>query len=136
MMPTEPATIRNLFPRPSSLLNDHPWLTFLLPFIVYMAVGAFDPSPPKPPIQLPDGGSRPANNQNWFVLEYRHYPVVYTAKLALTIAAMAFVFPGYCQFPFRISLLAIVVGIVGVVLWIKISSFGVERQFVEWVGPQ
>ncbi|HEX2474571.1 MAG TPA: hypothetical protein VHK01_07495, partial [Lacipirellulaceae bacterium] len=32
--------------RHSDLLKRHPWLTFLLPFLVYMAVGMFEPAPP------------------------------------------------------------------------------------------
>ena len=80
------------------------------------------------PIKLPDGTSRPAINQNWFGLEYRHYPIVYTVKIALTIAAMLYVLPGYRQFPFRISLLAIVVGVVGVVLWIALCQLRLERN--------
>ena len=59
-----------------------PWLTFLLPFLVYMAPGSFEPAAPKPPLVLPDGSTRPAVNQNWFGLEYRQYPVVYTVKIA------------------------------------------------------
>ena len=65
-----------------------------------MIVGSFEPAPPKPAIVLPDGTSRPAINQNWFGLEYRQYPIVYTVKIALTIAAMLFVLPGYRQFRF------------------------------------
>jgi CAAX protease family protein len=109
-------------------------MTFLLPFIVYMLVGSFEPRPPKPPLILPDGGSRPAANQNWFGLEYRHYPAVYTVKIVLTIAAMVFVCPGYRQFPPRVSALAIVVGMVGVVLWIGLCHLQLERRLLTPLG--
>ena len=66
--------------------RNNPWLTFLQPFVVYMIVGSFEPAPPKPATVLPDGTSRPAINQNWFGLEYHQYPIVYTIKIALTIA--------------------------------------------------
>ncbi len=118
----------------SPLLAQHPWLTFLLPFFVYMAVGSFEPAPPKPAIVLPDGTTRPAVNQNWFGLEYRHYPIVYTAKIALTITAMLFVLPGYRQFPFRVSLLAIAIGIIGVVLWIVLCQLQLERKLLAPLG--
>ena len=49
---------------------------------------------------------------------------------------MIFVLPGYRQFPFRISLLAIVVGVVGVVLWIGICNLRLEEHLVEWLGPE
>jgi CAAX prenyl protease-like protein len=120
--------------RHSSFIARLPWLTFVLPFIVYMIVGTFEPAPPKPPIKLPDGGSRTAPNKNWFGLEYRHYPIVYTAKIALTIAAMAFVFPGYRQFPFHISPLAIVVGVIGVALWIVLCQLRLEQEILKPLG--
>src|SRR3954452_21274222 len=111
-----------------------PWLTFLLPFAVYMIVGSFEPAAPKPATVLPDGTSRPAINQNWFGLEYHQYPIVYTVKIALTIAAMLFVLPGYGQFPCRVSLLAIAIGVVGVILWIAICHLQLERKLLAPLG--
>ncbi len=99
-----------------------------------MVLGSFEPGPPKPGTVLPDGTNRPAINQNWFGLEYRQYPIVYTVKIALTIGAMVFVLPGYRQFPFRISPLAIVVGVVGVVLWIGICHREWERALFVPLG--
>jgi uncharacterized protein len=112
---------------PQSLLASHPWLTFLLPFLVYMAVGTFEPAPPH------ESGTE---LDNWFGLRYEHYPSVYTIKIALTFVAMLYVLPGYRQFPFRISPLAIGVGVVGVVLWIALSHLGLEDRFVQWLGPK
>jgi CAAX prenyl protease-like protein len=118
----------------SPLLAGRPWLTFLLPFAVYMVVGSFEPAPPKPAIVLADGTSRPAINQNWFGLEYHQYPIVYTVKIALTIGAMFFVLPGYRQFPFRVSLLAIAVGVIGVVLWTALCQMQLERKLLTPLG--
>jgi CAAX prenyl protease-like protein len=101
---------------------------------MYMLVGSLEPSPPKPATKLPDGTTRPAINQNWFGLEYRQYPIVYTVKIVLTIAAMMFVFPGYRTFPFRVSPLAIVVGVVGIVLWIGLCKLGLERRLLVRLG--
>jgi CAAX prenyl protease-like protein len=118
----------------SAMLAQHPWLTFLLPFVVYMVVGSLEPAPPRPAAKLPDGSTRPAINQNWFGLEYHQYPIVYTAKIALTVAAMIFVLPGYRTFPFRISLLAVAVGIVGIVLWVWLCHLGLERKLLAPLG--
>jgi hypothetical protein len=118
----------------SHLLSTYPWLTFLLPFIVYMVVGSFEPSPPKQAGRLPDGTPATPISNNWFGLEYRHYPVIYTAKIVLTIAAMIVVAPGYRQFPFRVSVVAIIVGVIGVVLWIEISKLGIEQRVVDQLG--
>jgi CAAX prenyl protease-like protein len=120
--------------RHSRLLTNYPWLTFLLPFIVYMVVSSFEPSPPKQAAQLPDGTPATPISNNWFGLEYRHYPVVYTTKIALTIAVMIIVAPGYRQFPFRVSILAILVGVIGVGLWIGICKLALERKLLAPLG--
>ena len=51
-------------------------------------------------------------------IPYRAYSLVYTAKIALTLAAMALVLPGYRQFPRPPGLLALLVGGVGVLVWV------------------
>ncbi len=100
----------------AALLERQPWLTFLLPFLVYIVLGAFEPS-----------HNDPAHFGCW-------YPLMYTVKIALTLAAVAFVWPGYRQFPPRLTLLAIVVGLVGGPLWIALASPGWERlYFWPWV---
>jgi CAAX prenyl protease-like protein len=110
-----------------SLLARHPWLPFLLPFIVYMVAGSFEPGAPH---------ASGIEVENWFGLRYEHYPIVYTAKIAVTIATMIYLLPGYRQFPFRISLLAIGVGLVGGVLWIVICNLRLEKHLVDWLGEK
>jgi CAAX prenyl protease-like protein len=130
----------------ATLIQRHPWLPFLLPFLVYMVAGSFEPSPPTMYEPQPVAGQADARNDpavpaptpveadNWFGLEYKHYPIVYTIKIALTIAAMMFVLPGYRQFPFRISPLAIVVGVAGVVLWIWFCQLHLEPKLFTAIG--
>lgn len=117
-----------------SLVARYPWLTYLLPFIVFMLVTSLEPTPPKPPVKMPDGTVRALTPQNRFGLEYKHYPIVYSVKIVLTLGAMLFVLPGYRQFPFRVSFLAVVVGIVGVVLWVWICQLQLERRLLSIVG--
>ena len=107
-------------PLPTGLLADFPWLTFLLPFIVYMLVQTLEPTPGA------DGGSSLLG----LTIRYEHYPLVYSAKIALTILAMLFVWPGYRTFPFRISPLSIVVGVVGVVVWIALCQLQLEARLL------
>jgi CAAX prenyl protease-like protein len=132
--------------RAASLIERHPWVPFLLPFIVYMVVGSFEPSPPTVyeappagnqgdlPLGPPDAAPALIEADNLFGLRYKHYPIVYTVKITLTIAAMLFVLPGYRQFPFRISPLAIVVGVVGVVLWIWLCQLHLEQKLFTAIG--
>jgi uncharacterized protein len=96
-----------------------------------MAASMLEPTPPHA-----REGVAPIDAPNAIGIRYAHYPIVYTAKIALTIAAMIFVLPGYRQFPFRISLLAIVVGFVGGMLWIAICNLRLEEHLVNWLGPE
>jgi uncharacterized protein len=112
-----------------ALLARHPWLLFVLPFAVYMLVGSLEPLPPK--VDAAAGAEPPAASS--LGIRYEHYPIVYTAKIALTIAAMWFVAPGY-GFRFRISPLAVVVGVVGVALWIWICSLHLEPKLLGPLG--
>ncbi|MCX7425833.1 MAG: CAAX prenyl protease-related protein [Planctomycetia bacterium] len=107
--------------KPNGLLDRHPWLVFLLPFVVYMLVGSLEPTPDKP------GGADVG-----LAIAYADYPWVYTAKIVLTLAAMACVLPGYRQFPPRVSLLGILVGVVGVVVWV--GACKLERHVLGPLG--
>ena len=100
-----------------SSLRENPWLVCLLPLAVFMLVGSVEP-------KSPAGDAEPAA-KSWldFGIEYRHYPLVYTVKIALTVAAMIFVWPGYRRFQLRLNwALALAVGIVGAVVWIALAN--------------
>jgi hypothetical protein len=135
------------------LLARHPWLPFVLPLAVYMLVGSLEPTPPKvtrvagdeasslkqetPSRQQESSGPQqvPATNSpSSFAISYEHYPILYTFKIALTIATMCFVAPGYRQFRFHLSPLAFVVGVVGVVLWIWLCSLHLESKLLGPLG--
>jgi uncharacterized protein len=73
--------------------RTNPWLVFLLPFLVYMLVGCLEPGSPA-------DGAKSASGLD-LGIEYRHYPLVYSLKVLLTIAAMAYVYPGYRHIPCR-----------------------------------
>jgi uncharacterized protein len=125
----------------AQLLARHPWLTFLLPFVVYMLAGGIEPSAPKPiPAEQAESLSPEARAKmaegtaNTFGFRYKDYPIAYTIKIALTIAAILFVLPGYRQFPFGISPLAVVVGVVGVVIWIAICQLHLEAKLLAPLG--
>jgi CAAX prenyl protease-like protein len=121
--PHHPPTIP---PSPDSkwraLLAAYPWATFVLPLAVFMLVGSLEPTPDK---QFELFG---------LAIGYAAYPAVYTVKIALTMVAMAVVWPGYRQFPLRLSPLAPLVGVVGVVLWIGICKLRLETTLLEPLG--
>ena len=105
----DPTAVPRSHPRSHRLAagKSHRWLVFVLPMAVYMLIGSIEPSPGEP------GGKLLG-----LAIPYSAYPLLYTAKIALTLAAMALVLPGYRQFRRPPGLLAVLVGAVGIVVWV------------------
>jgi CAAX prenyl protease-like protein len=135
-----------------ALLERHRWLVFVLPFAVYMIAGILEPAKPVakvgPPPSAdgqaatveeqaappqPDEGREPPAKP-WFTspIPYQFYPLTYTIKILLTLAAIAFVLPGYRAFPCRVSPLAILVGAAGIIVWIGLCEL--QQKWVEPLG--
>ena len=132
MTSTEPASAAAP-PGPPSLLERHRWLPFVLPFAVYMLVGALEP------VHDADGGKL----LGWEVSYAHGYSIVYTIKILLTLAAIVLVLPGYRQFRNPPGSLALLVGVVGIVVWVglwKLSALtgltdALSVPFAKIFGP-
>ena len=103
----------------TALLERQRWLVFLLPFLVFMLIGTLEPTPDEP------GGKAIG-----LAIPYAFYPWLYALKIALTLAAVVFVLPGYREFPLRVTPLAIVVGMVGGPLWIVLCNLNLEHTYL------
>jgi uncharacterized protein len=65
-------------------------------------------------------------------IPYSAYPWVYAVKIALTVGAIAFVWPDYFELPRRrFGKLAVLVGILGGPLWIGICHLDIEHRFLQ-----
>jgi len=135
---------------PAGWLSKWPWVTFLLPFIVFMVATSFEPTPQiaadEKNVLETSSNERLEQftdaEEGFFAkdrgegllpaISYSYYPHVYTAKIALTLLAMLLVWPGYRTFPVRVSGLSLLVGVVGVVLWILLCDLRLEPKIV---GP-
>jgi membrane protease YdiL (CAAX protease family) len=119
------------------LLKRHPWITFVLPLLVFMLVGSLEPTKPQEPsgeqsAQTSTGDPNTSDGGSILPqIPYRYYPLVYTLKIAMTIVAILFVLPGYREFPLRVSPLAVVVGVIGVVVWVGLCRLNVEHVLGE-----
>ncbi len=102
-----------------TMLGRQRWVTFLLPFLVFVLVGGLEPTP-----------DRPGGIGIGLSIPYAYYPWVYAIKISLTVAAVALVLPGYGEFPLRLSRLAIIVGLVGGPLWIGLCLLDWEHQYL------
>jgi len=126
------------------LLARYLWLGFVLPLAVFLVVTSFEPTPPASVEAQPDVPHQEAPQDQtsepagWFGIEipYRAYPLIYTLKIALSIVAVVFVWPTYRQFPWKLSPLAIVAGVVGVVLWVGICHLHLEARVLPALGLQ
>lgn len=89
------------------LLERHCWLVFVAPLAVFMLVGSIEPSP-----------GETAGKIAALAIPYSAYPLLYTAKIFLTLVAMALVLPAYWQFRRPPGLLAVLVGAAGILVWV------------------
>jgi len=105
-----------------SWLARNPWAPLVVPFAIYMLCGMFEPTPDKPFQML------------GLTIEYAQYPLVYLVKILLTLAAVAAFWPAYRQYPFRLTGLAPVVGVVGAVLWVVICKLEIEANVLGPLG--
>lgn len=118
------------------LLRTYPWLAYLLPLVVFLGVGSFEPAPPKEPAPAPAAEAAPPVDkpQDDAGHSYRYYPLIYALKLALTLAAVIYVWPAYRTYPGRPGLLAVAVGVVGAVVWIALARWRIEPKLLALVG--
>lgn len=98
---------------PQDFLTKYPWVPFVAPMVVYMLANSLEPQPPGP-----DGEANPGP----LGLSYSYYPLVYAAKIVITLITIAIVWPGYHPFRFRVSPLSFLVGAVGAVVWIGLCQ--------------
>jgi len=93
------------------------WPVFVLPFAVFMLVGALEPKQGGPGALLG--------------IPYEYYPQLYCAKLALTSLTMVVVSAGYRQFRLQGVGLAVLFGVVGGALWIGLCRLNLEKSFFD-----
>jgi uncharacterized protein len=78
------------------------------------------------------GRETASESEGW--IPYRYYPLVYLGKILATLLAMVFVWPGYQAHPWKLNLISLVVGVVGVFLWVGISHLGMESRLWNLLG--
>jgi membrane protease YdiL (CAAX protease family) len=113
--------------------------------IVFMLLGSFEPTPPENfdpknaeniaelRAQLERAEALEATSEGFLPrFSYQAYPWIYSAKIALVVLTMIAVWPGYRTFPWRFHASAVVVGVVGVVLWIVLCHLRLEPKIL---GP-
>jgi len=94
-------------------------LAYILPLVVFSVLTAIEPKPRAE--DLPDADAHAPASAAWYEIEYRHYPLVYSTKIALTVAAMAYAWPVYRRTWRRPGALAVLIGVLGVVAWVLLA---------------
>lgn len=118
------------------VLGRHRWLVYVLPYLVFLLGTSCEPAPPsqekgaaaapadgQPSSAADSSALAPTANSLGLRLSYDLYPWIYTGKIIATLAAMALVWPGYRRYPLRLSPLAIVVGVAGIVAWVALAEW-------------
>lgn len=138
-------------PAAGSQLKANPW-PFVVPFIVFMLIATqypkFEPvkiDGPAPAAQTTDDaetGAEPVEVQNADGLTVQPNPVAAKKYMFLVglqvvvgLVLMGFWSRTYlAHFPLRFSWLAVLVGIVGIVVWIGLTSLEIEQRLMAAVG--
>jgi len=125
-------------PLPEGWLSKEAWITFMLPLVVFMLVGMFEPKPPDKDhdeAAVAEGDHQSESFAESLGIKYKHYPIIYSLKILATVASMIYVLPGYRTFfPVRVQGLSVVVGAVGAVVWILLANLRLEPLLLEPLG--
>lgn len=108
-------------PLPSPIFDRLPWLPYVLPLAVFLGLTPLEPS-------------AAGEETSWLPLAAEHYPLVYTAKIVAVVVALILCWPAYRQFPFAITPLGLLVGLVGGAIWIALCRADFEQQIFPAVG--
>ncbi len=118
---------------PAGTLGPKSWIPYVLPFVVYMLFLPFEPGPPNTD-PLMEGAKNEQTMTEYLGITYDDYPTIYSIKIGVTVLVMLVMLPAYLKFPFRVSWLAIGVGLVGVVLWILLAWMHLEPKILGPIG--
>lgn len=115
------------------LWERHRWLPFLLPQIVFLALLAMGPAPPPTATISASPESGPSSRMS-VVQALRYYPVYYGVAIAITTGTVLAFLPAYRQFPLRFHYGALLVGALGVFVWIGLCKLKLEIGLAGLVG--
>lgn len=101
---------------------ERDWRTYVLPFAAFLVMTSLEPS------------SSQGAQANWLGLTTADYPWFYAVKLAVVLGVMKWARPGYMAFPFHVSPLALLVGLVGAGWWIGLCALNLEGRLLPLVG--
>lgn len=131
-------------------------MAFVLPLAVYMLLQTLEPTPPPAPtpkvaavdLEAPvddpldivnlegEDFSDDGTETKWIeaYIPGKYYPAMYSLKIVVTLAIVLWFLPVYLQWPLKVSMLAVVVGVVGGGLWILCCWINAEGQLLNWLG--
>ena len=103
----------------------HTSFAYILPLVVFVIATALEPVPP---------ATGEPEAESTFGITYRHYPLIYTLKLVATGLAIAFAWPIYSRFAWRLTPWSVGVGVVGAAVWIGLCSLRLEEMILKPLG--
>lgn len=106
----------------TGVVARYPWAVFVVPYVLFVALSALEPKPGESLAMF--GWTVPAIG----------YPAVYSGKIVLVMISMIWLGAGYRQFAWKLSPLALVVGVVGAAVWIGLCKLELERFAADLPG--
>lgn len=104
--------------------NTKATVAFILPLIVFLVIANF----------YPDFADAELSNETQSN-QTRWYLALVTGQVAIAFGLLAYFRKIYFQqFPLKVSPLSVVVGVIGIVLWIGICELNIERSVFQAVG--
>ena len=102
----------------------HATLAFILPLIVFLVIGSF----------YPDFSDSAANGAGVSV-EARNYVVMIGVQVLIAAGLLTYFRKVYLRhFPLKFSWLSVIVGVVGIVIWIALCEVQLEKQLFTLLG--
>lgn len=107
-------------------------LAFVLPLVISLVITSFYPSFAE---SYQGDGWDEETVVKEITPETWTYLAMVTGQVILVSAALFYFWKIYLrQFPFRVSPWSVVVGVLGVVLWVWMTGIGIEHQVLSWLG--
>ena len=113
-----------------AFFRQHAWLPFVAPLAIYMLSASFFD------ISLPGDHLAAEHAQAAHEAYATSYLQLATLRAALLIPLLGFLAYSLYLPKFRVSWLAVAVGVVGVVLWVGIDAFGIKTAIVDFCGEE
>ncbi len=118
----------------SRLAERYRWLPFVVPFVVYSLAGVVEPKPAATTGLTESVADGVPDSPQDSAKSAGSYPLYYGLRIGLTVLAALLFLPVYRSFPLRVHPLSLLVGVVGIVVWVGLCRLDLETALFRLLG--